>query len=1275
MSPKISNKVTLRRVVAPWLAGLLACVLALLSVVAVPEASATDTDTDADTDVDVLEYYDDEGNLVFSLTETDNSDGSARATTLGVSDITGPMAGTGARTGMGYEWYDNVNGVTTHWLGAFDLGNGLEWCINLNALTPSGSGTAQGTPDQEFIGATPGSSYEAYFEVTAEQMAWILYKYQDTNTAVSRAAIATLIHVNFEEEVGLEVGRRLFYDVYHYAPEIREKMVDYVAEAKEATADESAQISVGVTELQRVQVSNVGITNNVTGEWQSGRDFTLTITGPGKWESVSGYTVSEDGKTLSGTTGSSALSFWIESTATGEITVSSSYDTSGTWSIVKLGRTASQSTIRYNGYTHTDPMFKQSSSVYLVYDFQPMLTSSAEYVQKGDTLSDELFVYPDPSYHGGAWAKVNDENVTVLFEGTAYYLGDERPESSSASVPDDAVVVATATLEASKAGTYEATANVEAEQSGYITWVWRVSKESNERYTYKLGDQTFTSSDLIHADWQDYYNLDAETPYRIVEFQPVLTSSVEDCKVNDRATGDEVQLVCDSLTVYTDPDYNEGVWPAPMGVPVSVTFEGTAYYVGENPASVSDTVPAGLAVAATAELTVTGAGTYEVEAELLGDYDPSFINWVWRVSKTTNEANLVYINQDANGDPVTATSADFIASDWQDQFGLEDETLVNRWEAHVVSSISFRETADGTFLVDDLWVTGLPSDHGDWAGTCESSTDTATCFNGDVASFTQTLYFFPQGVEVSEANKSKATVVGSIEVAATNGFHATLGSTEWLWPQDENGNNLDGTVVFQTSFPGDDRVAPYLSDITDETEQITSYTPDMASLATNGEGGKIVSGDGDATITDRVTITDLEAGVEYTLVGVLADAATGETLTGAGTRSETTFTAEGDSREVTQTFTVNAGLLAEETVVFEYLYKNGDLVVSETTADNEAQTVYRPSLDSVLLDDLDGDKYVASTGEVTLVDTVSYANLEVGETYLLVGKLVDGETGKVLTDLDGQAISVQQELEATDLTGSVQQVFTIEDASILEGRSVVAFEYVYTVEDQSWFETLVDTVTGWFTGSDLPAGAVLFASHEDINDADQTVYSSLIGSTATDGADGDKTITATAEATLVDTVSYSNLSTEVEYTLTGTLMVKSTGEPLVDADGNEVTSSMVFTPEETSGVVDVVFTFDASALASDMVVVFEDLYQEETLIAVHENIDDADQTVGFEAEDSDAGAAAQDSDELAVTGAPGIIGLTILAILVFGAGGTLLWANHKTRGSVNPDADSMRLGE
>ena len=232
---------------------------------------------------------------------------------------------------------------------------------------------------------------------------------------------------------------------------------------------------------------------------------------------------------------------------------------------------------------------------------------------------------------------------------------------------------------------------------------------------------------------------------------------------------------------------------------------------------------------------------------------------------------------------------------------------------------------------------------------------------------------------------------------------------------------------------------------------------------------------------------------------------------------------------------------------------------------------------------VDGEHTAEPAGEVTLIDTISYKNLKVGETYKISGVLMDKATGEPLL-VNEQQVAAELEFTPTNSEGTVELTYTF-DGSALAGKSVVVFE-------------------------DLYQGENVVASHADITDEGQTVNfgKPTIGTTAT--IDGEKTAEPAEQITITDTVEYSGLTVGQEYTLKGVLMDKETGEPLLVND-QQVTSEATFTPAEPNGTIDVLFTFDATGLEGKSVVVFETLFQGETEIVGHEDIEDEGQTVNF----------------------------------------------------------------
>ena len=232
---------------------------------------------------------------------------------------------------------------------------------------------------------------------------------------------------------------------------------------------------------------------------------------------------------------------------------------------------------------------------------------------------------------------------------------------------------------------------------------------------------------------------------------------------------------------------------------------------------------------------------------------------------------------------------------------------------------------------------------------------------------------------------------------------------------------------------------------------------------------------------------------------------------------------------------------------------------------------------------VNGEHTAEPAEEVTIVDTVTFKNLKVGQTYKLSGVLMDKATGEPLL-VGEQQVTAELEFTPDSPDGTVELTYTF-DASALTGVSVVVFE-------------------------DLYQGENVIDSHADINDEGQTVTFGQpeIGTTAT--INGEKTAQPADQITITDTVEYSGLIIGQEYKLSGVLMDKQTGEPLVIGE-EQVTSEATFTPTETNGTIDVLFTFNATGLEGKDLVVFEKLFLGETEIASHEDLEDEGQTVSF----------------------------------------------------------------
>lgn len=137
---------------------------------------------------------------------------------------------------------------------------------------------------------------------------------------------------------------------------------------------------------------------------------------------------------------------------------------------------------------------------------------------------------------------------------------------------------------------------------------------------------------------------------------------------------------------------------------------------------------------------------------------------------------------------------------------------------------------------------------------------------------------------------------------------------------------------------------------------------------------------------------------------------------------------------------------------------------------------------------------------------------------------------------------------------------------------------------------------------------VQIAGNEEVIEI--TVVNDRVPEIGTNAAvDGEKEIGATEVFTLEDIVSYRHLIPGKEYTVSGVLMDKATGEPLLIND-EEIHAETVFVPDAPSGEVTVSFHFDSKYIKTDTdIVVFESLYCDGKGLAVHMDIEDEDQTV------------------------------------------------------------------
>ena len=167
-----------------------------------------------------------------------------------------------------------------------------------------------------------------------------------------------------------------------------------------------------------------------------------------------------------------------------------------------------------------------------------------------------------------------------------------------------------------------------------------------------------------------------------------------------------------------------------------------------------------------------------------------------------------------------------------------------------------------------------------------------------------------------------------------------------------------------------------------------------------------------------------------------------------------------------------------------------------------------------------------------------------------------------------------------------------------------------------------------------------------------------ISTTARDGADGDKDVSADAEAKVVDEVAYEGLKAGEPYELSAALVDKATGESVADASGKPVEAKVEFAPALSTGSQDVEIPFDANLLSDRDLVVFESLRKDVAEVASRADLSDEGQTVHVAVEVGTQAADAAGGDQVIEAGMTKVVDTVAYKGLVPGetyiAAGTLM---------------------
>ena len=559
------------------------------------------------------------------------------------------------------------------------------------------------------------------------------------------------------------------------------------------------------------------------------------------------------------------------------------------------------------------------------------------------------------------------------------------------------------------------------------------------------------------------------------------------------------------------------------------------------------------------------------------------------MDKDTGEAVMV------NGNPVTASqtfTSDGTKKVHDMHFNFDSSALGGKtvvvcekltYGDYVAATEEDMENKDQTIYFPEIHTTATDSETADHLTLADSRaviTDTVT-YTNLLKGETYTL----SGV-LMDKDTGKELLVDGEPVTQEMAFTAgrASGTKKLKFEFDTTGLAGKSFVVYETLTLEDVEVAEH-KDINDEGQTI--HIPAAQTTATDDSSKINVSeAKKEVSVTDTVAYRNLVPGKEYTVRGTAVDKETEEPLTDADGNelvSTAKFTAASADGSVDVKFTFDGTAMAGRSVVFfENVYYTDKLIAVHADIDDEAQTVHIPLI-FTSVKDKDTDSHMSLAGsDVTLTDTVAYRNLVPGKTYTVSGTLMDQRTGKAVT-VNGKSVTSSADFTPDTADGETKVDFHINTKG-LDDTTVVVFEKMYY-------------------------GKAEIAAHENINDKGQTIYIPSVKTTAIDKKTATKLTLAEKDIQIVDKVAYRNLVPGEKYTVTGTAIDKTTGEPLKDDAGKDVTAKASFKAEKANGTVDVAFVFDGSTLAGKTVVMYENIYYNNKLVGVHADISDEAQII------------------------------------------------------------------
>lgn len=302
----------------------------------------------------------------------------------------------------------------------------------------------------------------------------------------------------------------------------------------------------------------------------------------------------------------------------------------------------------------------------------------------------------------------------------------------------------------------------------------------------------------------------------------------------------------------------------------------------------------------------------------------------------------------------------------------------------------------------------------------------------------------------------------------------------------------------------------------------------------------------------------------------------------------------------------------------------------------------------------------------TSADLLPYGKFHIVESEAPNGYLTDGakpidfaitENGKIV-DLTDEAHSIYNQIKRGDIEGVKIGAGTHNDVPFRITSKTTGESHVVVTDDNGQFSTSADWVSHkhntnagktsedgvWFGTSEpddskgalpydtyiieelrsdsnkgfelIPPFEIVVSRNNLVIDlgtlTDEYEKEISIHTTAT-SKDGEKTILAGKEVTIVDTVKLDGLKKGTKYQLVGWQMLKEENAELI-IDEKRVENDYTFISDDEEMKVEISYTFNASALGGKNLVTFEELYDlsnpdEPVKVAGHKDIEDDGQTV------------------------------------------------------------------